>query len=261
MRKNIVLVLIATCCLAESAAAVQVANVRVTTGLLGSVRKEKKFLPGDILVINFDIKNLKVDKPGSVVYKTTMQVFDQQGKEVFKQDLQPKKVLLLGGNSVPSYAVVQIGPEQAAAKFKTKITITDVPAKANTSFDYEFQVAQPAFGIIRPLTPAVGFTGQDFAVAFSVVGMRRDKENLPKVTVSLKVLDDKGKSVLPEVKVKLQDLHDPILRDLTREKVIATSFQLFLNRPGQFTFEVEAHDDIGRRTAKMRLPLRVLEAP
>ena len=99
MRRAISLTVLTLSLLAGRAPALELGNVQLTTGLLGSKRTEAQFLPGDALFVQFDIRGLQVDpKVGTVTYQIKMEIFDNQGKEAFTQVAPPKKLLLPGGN-------------------------------------------------------------------------------------------------------------------------------------------------------------------
>jgi len=54
-------------------------NIRTTYGVLGPVRRDTRFLPGDDFVLSFDIEGAKVNAAGKVLYLVGMEVTDNQG--------------------------------------------------------------------------------------------------------------------------------------------------------------------------------------
>ena len=114
---------------------------------------------------------------------------------------------------------------------------------------------------VKPVVPAVAFAGQDLAVQVGVVNMQRDKDKLFKVKVSLQIYDNLGTAILPKpATLDVQDMHDPVLNNLTRVDVIRVNFPLFLNRPGRYTFQIDAVDELMNQSSRLRLPLNVLDA-
>jgi hypothetical protein len=276
MRKIAILVLLAGGWLAGEAQALELTNVHLTTGPFGSKRSENKFLPGDLLVVNFDIDSLKADpKDGMVAYQIRMEIFDNKDKRAFAQVVPPKRLLLLGGSRVPTYAVALLDPEQEAGRYKVKITVLDIEAAKSKAPDaekvlnYEFQVLPKAFGIIQPVAAAAGFTGSDYGVSVGIVGFKRGKvkvgdlliDKMPDVTMTAQVLDESGKPIFPKaVSFDVKVLWDPELNDLTKTEVVPVTFPLFLNRAGRFTIVIQAEDRLGKQKKEIRLPLRVYDS-
>src|SRR6266404_3332467 len=97
-------------------------NVRQTYYLLGPARTENTLLPGDSYNIAFDIQGLKVAADGKVQYAMGLQVTNSSGKVEFGSEPAPKEVYnALGGSTVPAYANVDIGLNQAPGKYTLKV--------------------------------------------------------------------------------------------------------------------------------------------
>src|SRR5262245_29186746 len=82
-------------------------GARITYGVQGPVRADTKFLPGDSLILSFDIEGITVDDGGKVQYSTTTEVVDGKGGRVFQQP--PRNldaVNALGGDRIPAYAQI-----------------------------------------------------------------------------------------------------------------------------------------------------------
>ena len=87
----------------------QLSNPRATFGRLGPTRPDKKFLPGDVYFVTFDIEGLKFDG-GNAQYGMKMDLFDPSGKPMFKSLDQPNTLFTIqGGGRVTSdaHAVIQ----------------------------------------------------------------------------------------------------------------------------------------------------------
>ncbi len=52
----------------------EVKNARFTQGLLGQTRKEQKFLPGDVVYLQFDVDGMTVKENGTMRYVVGMEV-------------------------------------------------------------------------------------------------------------------------------------------------------------------------------------------
>ena len=62
-------------------------NVRTTYGILGETRKDDKILPGDVIILAFDIEGLKAQANGKVEYSMGMEFSKlKAAKPVFKRD-------------------------------------------------------------------------------------------------------------------------------------------------------------------------------
>jgi hypothetical protein len=154
-----------------------------------------------------------------------------------------------------------LGTGQDAGKYQMKITVKDLVAKDEKSTLYDFEVLPAGFGIVQPSTPTVAFVGFDFSVGFSLVGMKRDdKDKLPDVKLTLRVLDGQGKELTAKpYTLDIQALHIPPANDLSTKEVIPIYFPLFLNRTGKYTFHVTAEDLIGKEKREARFSLNVLD--
>lgn len=244
------------------AAAVDVTDVRATKGPMGAKREDNKYLPGDMLFLYFEIKDLQLDPKDSMAakYQTTLEILDKEGKVVFKEQTPMQKIILLGGTQIRSNAFAVLGTGQEAGKFKARLTVNDVNANQKKEVFHEFEVLPAGFGLIQPNTPAVWFAGLDYTVSFSLVGMKRNKDKLPDVNMTLSVLDEAGKSVLAKPwEFNVQIFHTPPGNDLTIKDVAPVVFTFFLNKAGTYTIQVDAVDEISKEKRQMKFPLKVLD--
>src|SRR5262245_12669859 len=144
-----------------AAAALEIQNVRPAYGVLGATRLDNKFLPGDVLMIHFDIEGLKVnDKTGTVRYYSELEFFDSKKKRISQQkneiqELQPD----LGGTRIPSDLNAIMGKDQPPGKYTLKWTIHDVYGKTSASREYAFELLPVGYGVIQALSPAFGVPG------------------------------------------------------------------------------------------------------
>ena len=63
-----------------------VANERLTYGHLGPTRPTTVYLPGDVIHLDFEVRNLKFDVDGRAIYATTLEVAHAGGKIIFRKD-------------------------------------------------------------------------------------------------------------------------------------------------------------------------------
>lgn len=261
MKLALALIILGTCI--SPAAALEVSDVRATKGPMGAKREDNKYLPGDLLFLYFEIKDLQLDAKENMAakYQTTMEILDKDNKSVFKDQTPMQKIILLGGTQIRGNAFAVLGTGQEAGKFKAELTVRDINANQTKKVVYEFEVVPAAFGLVQPNTPAVWFAGLDYTVGFSVVGMKRDKDKLPDVKITLTVLDEIGKSVLVKPwEFNVQIFHTPPTNDLTNKDVVPVIFTFFLNKAGSYTIQVDAVDEISKEKRQMKFPLKVLDA-
>ncbi|MGH7223076.1 MAG: hypothetical protein ACRELF_07605, partial [Gemmataceae bacterium] len=189
-------------------------NARVTYGILGQERKDTNYLPGDLVVLAFDIEGLKVAPDGLAKYSMSVKLYDhKQKKVVFEKVPQQMEVVnTLGGSRVPTFALTNIGTDTAAGKYTMTVEVND--GKVSKKLERDFEVKKSEFGIVRPgfvynklneeqvgptttIAPPLAVPGQNLMLHFAVVGfaLAGDK-NDPNVKVEMKVVDEAGKPVL-----------------------------------------------------------------
>jgi hypothetical protein len=242
------------------ARAVDIKNARAIYGPFGATRPNLKILPGEIVIIEFDITNLPVDaKTGIVKYETNLKVFDPKGKQIINENDKKGVVLGLGGNTVPERAHCLLGMDVKPGKYKLIVTVTADPGAKSSKLEQELEVLPPDFGFIHIVAPAMGFVGQDLPVEFAVVGMGRDAKGMPKIVVTSKVLDESGKPTTDPMVNRIPDeLPKGVKAD--QEKLFRLTSPILLNRPGTFTFEITAVDEISKKKTSFSYKFKVLDA-
>jgi hypothetical protein len=242
-------------------------NARTTSGVLGATRPDNKFLPGDTLVLSFDIDGIRVDRDGNYFYSVGMEVTDADGKPVFKQAPHEQQASnALGGTSLPAFATLQIGLDQPPGTYTLKVTVADLAARTSQTLTRSYEVLPRAFGLVRPSLssdpeghyplPFVG-AGQPFWVNFSAVGFGRDRaKGKPDLAVTMRLLDEDGRptTAKPLVGATNQEEIPAKVQDLSMQFLVAP------NRVGRFTIELKATDKVDGKTATLSLPLAVLKA-
>ena len=240
-------------------------NVRPTYGVLGAVRPNLKYLPGDQVFIAYDIENIKVSTTGKVLYGMSMKVEDSKKKVWFEQKGEQEKIQAensLGGTRVPAFANVNIGLNQPPGDYTLRVTVTDRAAKTSKELVQKFTVMSPAFGIVRLTTsldekdqlpaPMIGVPGQLVYVNFATVGFGRNAKKQPSMSLTMTVLDEKGKPTLTKPATgEVDDVPEKV-------PAVPMQFPISLNRPGRFTVELKATDNVSKKTSKVTFPLTVL---
>jgi hypothetical protein len=241
-------------------------NAHATYGVMGPPRADNKYLPGDNLVLSFDMEGVKLDERGRVLYSIAMEVTDGSGKVIYRQE--PRNLdatCSLGGSSVPAYAKLLIGVDQPPGTYGLKVTVTDLASKSSKTLTSSYEVLPRSFGLVRLTTtadpdgraPAPFFArGQTVSVNFAAVGFGRDRaKGQPDLTVELRVLDADGRPTLSK------PMHGVVNKDVPEKAVgVPMQFVLDLNQAGQFSVELKATDNTTGKSATMSFPLTVLKA-
>lgn len=241
-------------------------HVRSTHGLLGPQRANETVSPGDILFVCFDIEGIAVDDDGKVRYSTVLEVNDASGKVLFKQAPQKSEAkMALGGNRVPAYAQISVGLNTLAGDYGYKITVKDLISGKEKSITRSAKVTGKDFALVRTAVsadldgqyPVIAFaSGQGIWVSCSAVGFERDRASKqPNVAFEIRVLDDRGEPI------HKKPTTNTVNKDVPENgSAIPMAFPLSLNRPGKFTVELLANDQISGKKAKTSFPITVQPA-
>ena len=241
-------------------------NIRATYGFLGAQRHDNQLLPGDSYFLAFDIEGLSVEEDGKIKYSMAMEVTDSKNKVIYARDPNALEAYnSLGGTRTEGMTYVDVGFNQPPGEYTVNLTVTDSKTKAAQSFKRKFEVLPKSFGLARFMTsydgagripaPSSGVVGQFLYVNFAAIGFEKNAKREPDVRLQMRVLDESGKATVEK----------PLVGDTRREEVgenivaIPMSFALALNRPGKFTIELEGTDRLGKKTAKLSIPLIVTE--
>lgn len=249
-------------------------NDRMTYGVLGPVRTEKNFLPGDVYFVKFDIENLQVADDGEVKYSMAMELLNPSGKIQFKNDPQDLRVYnLLGGTKQPAFAKIELALDAAPGEYTLKLTVKDRAAKKTATLEKKFKVVERDFGLVRLGTsfvvydragnaiespaPHIAVAGQAMVLNCFAVGFKRDstQKNQPKITVEMKIVDENGKQTTVKPPTGEVDKDIPLDWNL-----VPLPFELHLNRSGKYTIKLKAIDQISKKTAEVSYPL-IVEDP
>jgi hypothetical protein len=247
-------------------APLEIVNARATYGYLGATHPPGDGrLPGDIIYFTFDIKNMKLDDGGRAAYSLLVEVKDDKDQLIYKRGpINAIAQNYLGGNALPCSAHLDVPFDSAPGIHHFKVTITDRQTNKSVSLERKGKILAPAFGLVRvgtyadregkvPAAP-VGVNGETLYLDFSPVGFARDNSTKqPNLYVSMRVLDDKGQPTFAK------PLTGAVDKDVPEDvQVLRMQFGITLNRVGNFTIELDAADKISGKTAKVRLPLKVV---
>jgi hypothetical protein len=241
-------------------------NVRITHGVLGPERKDNRLLPGDVLVVAFEIEGLQVKDDGRVQYGMGMEMTDSKGEAVFPgkgiQDLEA--VNTLGGSTLPAFARAETNPNTAPGEYTLTVTVKDRVSGQTQKLTQKFEVVRARLGLVRfalsydpPQSmpaPPVAVPGQNLMLNFAMVGFQLDDRKQPHVTVEMRVLDEKGRPTLAKPFVgAIQEVAEGY------RALIPWQFLLQINRPGRFQVSIRGTDNITKKSVTETLDLTVNE--
>jgi len=241
-------------------------NVRPTHGLFGPTRKDAddlKLLPGDVIVLHFDIEGLKVAPDGKVQYSVGMEVTNNKDNKVLfrKEPEELEANNLLGTSRQPAFASVEIGTDTPPGEYTLTAIATDRAGKASKKISKKFQVLPKGFGLVRlqlsypngPLAPRVGVPGQTLLVNLAAVGFERDKKTKePSAVASMRVLENGKPTLEKDTTLSVKELPQ-------EQSVMPWTFALPLTRPGKFTVELKITDKLTDKTSTQSFDLNVIE--
>ena len=238
-------------------------DVRFTLGVFGPPRDGNKVLPGDRLVVSFDIAGITADESGKVLYSLATELSDAKGKVLFRQAPRNQETIAaLGGGRLPAFAQVDVGLDQPPGNYTLKVTVTDRASDKSASLTRSFTVLPRSFGLVRlsanrdpdghlpAFLPAVG---QTVWLHLTVVGFERDKDGgQPNVVLEVRIRDEQGKATTtrPITGTVNKDVPD-------KDEALPMQFPVLLNRAGKFTLELKATDKISGKTIEVSSPFRV----
>jgi hypothetical protein len=238
-------------------------DVRFTYGVLGQKRADTKLLPGDTLIVAFDVEGITCDDQGKVLYSISTEVLDGSNKMVHRQPPRDLEAIhALGGNRLPAYAQVDVGLQQPAGEYTLKVTVGDRVSRKSQTLNQKFTVLPPDFGLVRisaSADPTGTFpagllgAGQTIWVHALAVGFGWDKASKqPNVALQCRILDESGKPTTAK------PFSGSVNKDVPANSMsLPIQFQMALNRPGKFTFEIKATDQVTNKAVTYSIPFTV----
>jgi hypothetical protein len=247
---------------ASDSGALRITNMRATYGVGGPDRPDKKVLPGDTLVIAYDIEGMQPGADGKVHYRIGMEVSDQKRGIQLKQEPKPKTVPAApDGRPLAAVATLHVGLDQPPGMYTVKLTITDDTSRATGQTSQTYEVLPKDFGLVRvtadgdPTSKALDpffQAGKPGVINFTVVGFeRRHSSGQPDVRVTMVVLRD-GQSVLerPTVVEVKNDVPPKAL-------AVPIELRLRLAKAGPYTVRLTAKDRVTGHNFSISLPITV----
>jgi len=238
-------------------------DVRFTLGVFGPPRADTKVLPGDRLVVSFDIAGITADEDGKILYSIGTELSDSKGKLLFRQPQRNQETIAaLGGGRLPAFAQVDVGLDQPAGNYTLKVTVKDRASDKSASLTRSFTVLPRAFGLVRlsasrdpddqlpAFLPAVG---QTVWLHLTVVGFERDKDGgQPNVLLEVRIRDEQGKVTTA------RPLSGTVNKDVPGDaQALPMQFPVLLNRGGKFTLELKATDKVSGKSVEFSHPFGV----
>ena len=247
----------------SQSAELMLTKVRTTYGILGAERPSNKILPGDNVVLSFNLEGAKVDDNGRLRYSIGMEVSNADGKVLFRQAPRDVETTVKpGAKSIPACASIQVGMDQPPGEYKLKVVVTDTAGGATQEVSRTYELLPKAFGLVKvsattdreAQTPA-GVLAQSKSawINFSAVGFARgDANGQPNIKFAMQVLDESGNSALarsPSGEVN-KDIPD-------KAHAVPGQFELILKKPGKYKIELKATDAVASQTATVTFPVTV----
>jgi hypothetical protein len=246
----------------------ELANARATHGVLGQERKDTKVLPGDQIVVAFDIAGLKVMNGQLVTYSIGMELIDKTtGKAVFKKEAEKlEAVLNLGNDRLPTYAFSVVSLDTMPGPYDMKVTVTDLATKQAETLIRTFEVLKSELGVVRvgftydtrQVAPGVGVLGQTLWANFSVVGFKLDQADNPDLSIEMQIVDEAtGKPTQANPFAgEVKKLAGPMFKKI----ITFEPMPIHLSRTGKFKVVIKATDNLsGKKVAEQTLNLTVLD--
>jgi hypothetical protein len=251
---------------AAEAPALELVDVRNTYGMLGPTRSGNEYLPGDTVVLAFDVAGARVNPAGKVLYSIAMEVDDPSGKAKFRQaprDLEAAPGA--GAKRFPAAAKLQVGLDQPPGDYTLKVIVADRSTGAKGSLTRSYRILPRAFGIVGLTTSGDPdgrvsvprpTKGQMLWVTFYAVNWERDPSTKqPRTAVSLAAFGRDGQPALgtPMSGEISQNVPD-------RAVAIPMQFGLNLTEAGEFNVRLRAEDRVTGNRAEVSFPLVVAPA-
>jgi hypothetical protein len=244
--------------------AVEVSKPRSTYGgFAGATRSDAKFLPGDVLFLEYEVRGLTVgEKSGTVSYYSVLEFFDAAGKSISeKKNPKQELVLQLGGSSVPGDLNAVMGDDQKPGKYKIKLSVYDNNVKDGKPavMEYPFELLKKEFGVVQVVAPAFGVAGGNHLLQFGLIELPLDKNGDPSVDITFRVLDESSKKEVakPVYMNYPKDMPDGV--NLKKQNLAPVQFPMYLNRAGRYIVDVDIAEKLNKKNIKMQFPVNVID--
>jgi hypothetical protein len=248
--------------LAGDNSTLKLTNVRTTHGAMGAARSDEKVLPGDQVVLSFDIAGARANSEGKVRYSIAMEVMDDQDRVLFKQEPRDMEAPLGGRDSLPACATLDVGSKQRPGIYTVKVTVKDRTSGETQEVTRKYELLPAGFGLVRyrlsrdpdgKLPVAALRSRRPGWINFSAVGFQRDPATgQPNVAVEMRVLDENGTAIMKPSQGEVKDGIPNGVNSLPMQ------FEVELpHHRGALTVELTATDKVSGQKATLKAPLNV----
>jgi hypothetical protein len=247
---------------ASDSGALRLTNMRATYWIGGPDRPDNKVLPGDGLVVAYDIEGMQPGADGKMHYEIGMEVTDQQGAVLLKQKPKAETVdPAANGRPLAGMATLNVGLDQSPGMYTVKISVTDDTSRASADFSRTYEVLPKDLGLVRvvadgdPVSKGIDplfHAGKPGVLNFTLVGFeRRQSSGQPEVRVTMTVTEN-GQPVFekPTVSEVKADVPPNAL-------AVPLELRLQLVKAGQYVVQLAAKDRINGRSAMISVPITV----
>lgn len=262
--------------LAPAQGKLAIKNDRLTYGVYGQARPDNKALPGELIVVSFEIHGLKAKDDGKVQYATGFELSKKgAAKPEVKVDLVPRAgVLNLGGGVLATESVAAFGLDTKKGTYVIKLNVKDMGTGATATVSKEIEI-EPKFGFVRtrftapfvlpvrspeedpfPPAPPVVVPGQSLWLHYALVGFQLDKKGAPDVSIEVKIIDTATGKETTDKTAKAR------VKPAIKKGSEIINFQpipLELYKPGSYKVKLVAKDNVGDATSEREFTLKVLE--
>ncbi|WP_020472840.1 hypothetical protein [Zavarzinella formosa] len=245
-------------------AKLEITNVQPAHGMLGPVRDSDDVYPLDEYVVRFQLNGVKTTAEGKTDCELAIRLVNAAGKAVVDTKATLQRVMSLGGDSVPTFAVVTFPAVAPAGEYKLTVSVRDRVASETASLERKLTCKTGEFHLLAPRfthdpegkIPAgtTGVAGESLYFRFKVAGY--DKSKKLSLTMKAEVLDSAGKPVDAKPIIANADTTDPEkLASLIQANFTGT---LALNRVGEFKLKITVEDNVAKKTVTFETPVKVL---
>lgn len=243
----------------------EVKNLEASHGPYGPARTSLEVMPQDEIFFRFQLVGLKTDPDGKTAVEETIRLTNSEGKAVFEKSGTVIRPLMFGGGSLTTQVVINIGPKAPPGEYTLLVTFKDKLSNEVTSFERRITCKATSFAILSPRfyrdaeskvpAPVGGLVNETIFFKLFCVGFDK-KDKQVRVTMTLQILDEQGKDVLPkpiEVKGNIAKAEDV-------EQAIKLTFDgaITLTRAGDYKLRIVLEDLQGKQNAKFETPLKVV---
>lgn len=247
-------------------AKLELTKIQPAHGFFGPERESLEVYPLDELLIRYTIEGVKLDAEGKTDVETVVRLVNPNGRMVFEQKNTIQRNLSLGGNSFPTFAVLQVPiPDKApVGEYVLTVQVRDRLAAETASFERKLTCKAPTFRILAPrffrdpegkIPAAVGgVVGESLHYRMRLIGFDVSQKKVS-TQLTMQVVDAQGKDVLEKPIITKAGLSNP--DEVAKATQVNFNGMLTLNRAGEFTLRMTVEDLIGKQKAVFETKLKV----